>query len=137
VTAANGGTRRGRLVRGLRRAFVPLGRELLVWVKAYLVVGLGVVLLGVLILGWIGLSERLGRIQARQEWALVAFAAGGDPVELSRWVRRDDCEAKRQQIGRDYYDRGAAVGLKCQGLKSWWELLRARDRVPLRLEDLK
>jgi hypothetical protein len=93
----------------------------------------------VLALAWVGISGQLRRIQARQDWALVVFAAGGDPIEFGRWIDRDSCERQRQQFGREYYERGVAVGLKCQGVKSWWELLRARDRAraPLRLEDLK
>jgi hypothetical protein len=112
-----------------------------VWTKglsrAFVVVLSTVVILVGLMVTWDRLSQKVHRVQARQVWALVVFAAGGDPVELSRWVLRENCEQKRQEAGRDYYERGVAVGLKCQGLKSWWELLWARDRAPIRLDDLK
>lgn len=70
------------------------------------------------------------KIQARQEWALVAIGTGGDPIELNPYNSYESyeiCESARQEAGREYLARGSSIGLKCQGVKSWLELLRPRS----------
>jgi len=110
-----------------RKAGRPLFR--FVWgvgklVAAYLAF---VVVAVIAVLIWQTFSTAYQKMQARQEWALVAVGVGGDPIELDRWDSYDSCELARQRAGRESYARGSSIGLKCQGVKSWFELLRPRD----------
>ncbi len=68
-------------------------------------------------------KDRINEARARQVWALVALGAG-DPIELSRWESWGSCEAVRQRTARESFDRrGVAPALRCEGVKSWLELL--------------
>ncbi len=73
-------------------------------------------------------KDRINEARARQVWALVAVGAG-DPVELSRWASWGACEATRQGMVRRSYERhGVAPAVRCEGVKSWLELLKETEK---------
>ena len=69
-------------------------------------------------------KDRVNEARARQVWALVVVGAG-DPVELDRWESWGSCEAMRRATALDAFTRhGVAPALRCDGVKSWLELLK-------------
>ncbi len=73
-------------------------------------------------------KDRFNEARARQVWALVVVGAG-DPVELGRWESWGSCEAIRQATALNAFTRhGVAPALRCDGVKSWVELLKESDK---------
>ncbi len=83
-----------------------------------------------IVIGAVGDSVKvsINEARARQTWALVAVGAG-DPVTLSQWASRETCEAARERTARDWFERrGVAPAVRCEGVKSWVELLNTKEK---------
>jgi len=71
-------------------------------------------------------KSSINEARARQTWALVAVGAG-DPVELSRWQSWGTGGAVRAGMARELFERrGVVPALRCEGVKSWLELLNGK-----------